>query len=312
MLPELPETDELEFFVVLSELAMKSFKETSFNQLPQQKVKGASNANLGNWQASSSFAKAVSFWAWTACRAPEHASEAAYVISFRFKVQSFVAKHKALKLGHTISLDFRSADCQRCFWGKQQASQHQPTFSSLDIKLGDIIVKLTAFEKIEQLYETASFDWDGVSSEHHLPASWKHDLQQHPSVYKNLAENLGQDNPIAKLIKKELDKDEAKPASKLHKTSTPSEAEFWMTASKNLHKLVGDTFRSAEQLLAQQASEAEAWQGDFTEGAAAPASDDEPSGRIDGSLPSLQCGEGNTPLCIFKLELAQQLGSFKP
>ena len=60
--------------------------------------------------------------------------------------QSFAAKHKALKLGHTISLDFRGADCQLCFWGKQQASQHQPTFSSLDIKLGDIIVKLAAFE----------------------------------------------------------------------------------------------------------------------------------------------------------------------
>ena len=59
---------------------------------------------------------------------------------------------------------------------------------------------------------------------------------------------------MAKLIKKELDKDEAEPASKLQKTSPASEAEFWMTASKNLHKLVGDTFRSAEQLLAQQAA----------------------------------------------------------
>ena len=282
LLPELPETDD-EFFLVLGELPMKSFKETSFNQLPQQKAKGASNANLGNWQAS---AKAISFWAWTACRAPEHAAEAAYVISFRFKVQSFAAKHRALKLGRTISLDFRGADCQLCFWGKQQASQHQPTFSSLDIKLGDVIVKLAAFEKIEQLCETASFDWGGVSSEHHLPAFWKHDLQQHPSVYKKLAENLGVDNPMAKLIKKELDKDEEEPASKLQKTSTASEAEFCMTASKNLHKLVGDTFRSAEQLLAQQASEAAAWQGDFTEGAAAPASDDEPSGRV-GPLQSL-------------------------
>ena len=37
LLPELPETDELEFFLVLGELAMKSFKETSFNQLPQQR-----------------------------------------------------------------------------------------------------------------------------------------------------------------------------------------------------------------------------------------------------------------------------------
>ena len=47
LLPELPETDELEFFLVLGELAMKSFKETSFNQLPQQKVKGASKPILG-------------------------------------------------------------------------------------------------------------------------------------------------------------------------------------------------------------------------------------------------------------------------
>ena len=86
LLPGLPETDELQFFLVLGELAMKSFKDTSFDQLPQQKVKGASNANLGNWQASASFAKAISFWAWTACRAPELATEAAYVISFHFKV----------------------------------------------------------------------------------------------------------------------------------------------------------------------------------------------------------------------------------
>ena len=84
-----------------------------------------------------------------------------------------------------------------------------------------------------------------------------------------------------------------------------------MTASKNLRKLMGETFRSAEQLLAQQAPETAAWQGTFTEGAAATASTDEPAGRIDGSLLSLQCGEGNIPLHL-KLELAQQLGSFKP
>ena len=311
LLPELPETDELEFFMVLGELAMKSFKETSSNQLPRQKVMGASNANLGNWQASSSFSKAISFWAWTACRAPGLAKEEAYVISFKFKVKSFAEKHKALQLGHTISLDFQGADCQLCFWGKQQASQHQPTFGSLNIQLGDVIVKLAAFEKIEQLYETTSFDWGGAISEHNLPALWKHDLQQHPIVYKQLAGKLGLNTPMAKLIKKELDKDEVEPASTPPKTSTASEAEFWMTASKNLHKVLGDTFRSAEQLLAQQASEAAAWQEAFTEGAAATALDEEPSGRIDGSLPSLQCGEGNIPLHL-KLQLAQELGSFKP
>ena len=116
---------------------------------------------------------------------------------------------------------------------------------------------------------------------------------------------------MAKLMRKELTKETEEPASKLQKTSTHSQAEFWMTASKNLHKLMGETFRSAEQLLAQQAPETATWQGTFTEGAAATASTDEPAGRIDGSLLSLQCGEGNIPLHL-KLELAQQLGSFKP
>ena len=78
----------------------------------------------------------------------------------------------------------------------------------------------------------ASFDWDGASSEHNLPAFWKHDLQQHPSVYKKLGENLGADNPMAKLIKKELDKDDQKAAtSKM--SSLASE------------QLTGDSFRTS-------------------------------------------------------------------
>ena len=43
LLPELPELEELEFFLVLGELAMQSFKAANFDQLPQQKVKGTSN-----------------------------------------------------------------------------------------------------------------------------------------------------------------------------------------------------------------------------------------------------------------------------
>ena len=238
LLPELPAEDELEFFLVLGELAMKSFKDSNFDQLPQQKVVGSLNANLGNWQASSSFTKAVNFWAWTTCRAPELAAEPAYVINFRFKVPSFATKYKALQLGHSITLDFRGQDCQLCFWGKRQASQHQPTFSSLDIKLSDLIVKLAPFEKMDKLFQEASFDWGGASSIYNLPAFWQHDLQQRPSVYNKLAENLGWTNPMAKLLRKELNKDPEQPVSKLQKTSTSSQAEFWMTASKNLHKLI--------------------------------------------------------------------------
>ena len=52
-LPKLLTEDELEFYVVLGQSAMDSFKATGFEKLPRQKVPGASNANLGNWQASS-------------------------------------------------------------------------------------------------------------------------------------------------------------------------------------------------------------------------------------------------------------------
>ena len=62
-LPKLPKKDELQFWMVLGEKAMESFEKSDFNQLPRQKVSGACNANLRNWQAPSSFAKAVNFWA---------------------------------------------------------------------------------------------------------------------------------------------------------------------------------------------------------------------------------------------------------
>ena len=182
-LPKLPKKDELQFWMVLGEEAMESFDKSDFQQLPPQKVSGSSNANLSNWQASSSFAKAVNFWAWTACRAPELLKEEAYVISFKITVSCFVAQLKALQLDNTVTLDFRGADCQLCFWGKQQPSEEQPYFSSLHIQLGNLWVRLAPFEKLPQLYDSASFDWGSASSEHHLAASWKLDLQQHPSVY---------------------------------------------------------------------------------------------------------------------------------
>ena len=194
-LPKLLTEDELEFYMVLGQSAMDSFKATGFEKLPRQKVPGASNANLGNWQASSSFAKAVTFWAWTACRAPELGSETAYVISFRFNVKSFSETIAALKLRNTITLDFRGADCQLCLWGKQRASEEHPSFTTLGIQLGQVVIQLPPFEQMEQLYLTASFDWGGVSSENQLASSWKLDLQQHPAVYKKLAEQLGANDP---------------------------------------------------------------------------------------------------------------------
>ena len=86
---------------------------------------------------------------------PELLKEAAYVISFKITVSRFVQQHKALQLGDSVSLDFRGADCQLCFWGKP-ASAEQPTFGSLHIELGNIWVKLAPFEKMPQLYDHAS------------------------------------------------------------------------------------------------------------------------------------------------------------
>ena len=149
------------------------------------------------------------------------------------QVSRFVAQHKALQLGHTVTLDFRGADCQLCFWGKQQASAEQPLFGSLHIQLGDIVVKLAAFDKMLQLYDSASFDWGGVSSEHHLAAYWKLDLQQHAAVYQQLADKLGPNHPMAKLIQKELAKELEEPASKMPRASSAA-ASFWKDKSQEL------------------------------------------------------------------------------
>ena len=109
-LPKLPKKDELQFWIVLGETAMESFDKSEFEQLPQQKVSEASDPDLSNWQASSSFAKAVNCCAWTACRAPELLKKL-YVISFTLTVSRFVAQRKALQLGDSATLDFRGADC---------------------------------------------------------------------------------------------------------------------------------------------------------------------------------------------------------
>ena len=148
-----------------------------------------------------------------ACRAPELLKEKAYLISLSFPVSKFVAHHKLMKLGDTVTLDFRRSDCQLCVWGKHLAGQRQPHLGSLHIRLGYLIVKLEPFDQMPKLYDSASFDWGGVSSEHQLAACWKLDLQQHPTVYHQLADQLGETHLMAKLIAKELAKEVEDPAS---------------------------------------------------------------------------------------------------
>ena len=245
-LPKLPKRDELQFWMVLGEKAMESFEKSEFQQLPPQKVSGAFNPNLSSWRASSSFAKAVNFWAWTACRAPQLLKEAAYVISFKITVSRFMQQHKALQLGDSVSLEFQGADCQLCFWGKP-ASEEQPYFGSLHIELGNLWVRLAPFEKMPQLYDHASFDWGTASSEHHLAASWTQDLQQHATVYQQLTAKLGPNHPMAKLIQKELDKDVEEPPFKRLRTSA-ARASFWQETAKSFHRTLGEVVQRVSSL----------------------------------------------------------------
>ena len=210
-------------------------------------------------------------------QSPELQKEASYVISFSFPIDSFIAQHKVLKLGQTVTLDYRGADCQLCFWGKQQASEEQPLFTDLQMVLGDIIVKLAPFDQMPELCNYASFDWGGVSSEHHLAPHWKLDLQQHRIVYQNLAEKLGPNHAMTALIQKELDKEVTEPASKKPRTST---ANFWQATAKSFQKALNEVAQlpqHAEQLTAESA--AEAFQGEASSAAAS--SIEEASGRVD-------------------------------
>ena len=135
------------------------------------------------------------------------------------------------------------------------------------------------------------------------------DLQQHPAVYHQLADNLGQANPTAKLIYQELAK--ADTGAALDQKTSAATRTFWKATSKSLNRTLQETLQSVEQLIEQQEAEV------FFEGAwqepvpAAASASEEASGRVDGSFGSLQCGEGNLPLHL-KLELAHKLGSFKP
>ena len=148
-----------------------------------------------------------------------------------------------------------------------------------------------------------------ASSEHHLAASWKLDLQQHPSVYQQIAAKLGPNHPLAKLIQKELDKEVAEPASKRPRTSSEA-ASFWQASAKISQRALGEVVQHAEKLTADTDLAACSLAGSRF-GKQHASSTEPASGRIDGNFASLQSGEGNLPLHL-KLELAYHLGSFDP
>ena len=110
-----------------------------------------------------------------------------------------------------------------------------------------------------------------------------------------------------------LAKESDEPASK-KSTASSASATFWKDTAKSFQKALGDVVKHAEKLTDDQKQAAEAELQDATwpaDASAAASPDDEASGRVDGSVGSLQSGEGNSPLRL-KLELAHHLGSFNP
>ena len=74
--------NSLRIWMILHKEAFDKFKLSNFDVLPRQRCKATRNANLGNWQASSSFGKQVAFYAWVTNRHPKLAPQEAFMMSF--------------------------------------------------------------------------------------------------------------------------------------------------------------------------------------------------------------------------------------
>ena len=91
--------------MILHQEAFDEFKLSNFDVLPRQRCAASRNANLGNWQASSSFAKQLS--AWVTNRHHKLASQEAFMMSFDLEPASFAASAAELELGGSVSLHYR-------------------------------------------------------------------------------------------------------------------------------------------------------------------------------------------------------------
>ena len=309
-LPKLRSETALTFWLIMPESALKAFQASGWDVLPPQKA-SSRNANLGNWQLSSSASKQLSFYAWCSNRAEQLGDEKAYLLSMEVDVPAFAKAVQSLQLGSTVSLDHRGSDCQLALWGKLAEGASQPSLKELQIEVSAYVFQLEPFNSIKGLFETNTFDWGGASSARQLSQHWRLDAQQHRHVCAKLVQELGEDSALGQLIAKELQQ----PASVEEPKESPALVAFWKQTSKVLHRSLRDTLQNVEQLIEQQQREAfwdEAWEPEQAEAeAAAAAAASAASGRVDGSDNSLQSGSGNLPLNL-KLELARALGSFKP
>ena len=308
--------EKLTFWLLLHEEAYKSFKDSGFQQLPQQRCSGTENANLGNWQASSSFAKQASFFGWIVNRHPKLAEQPSFMCSLTLEPVRFGASARFLQLHKTVSLDFRASDVQLVFWGKLDRTKHQPLLSDLGVELGDFMWKLPSFKDLQKkLYLTASFDWGTASSAWQLSFNWKKDIFQHTSVYEKLAEELGAASPLAKLIKKQLKEAWQPDDQEQQLAASPSSgaaafSSFWKHQAQKLATNFQETLAEVAALesAASGASLDAAWAGQPSQEAWPETNQPEASGRIDGSDLSLASGSGNLPLSL-KLVLAEEIGS---
>ena len=283
-IPKLGESEALKFWLVMQESALTAFKASGYDILPPQKA-SSRNANLGNWQLSSSPAKQISFFAWRTNRHGQLGAEPAYMVQ----------------------------DCQLVFWGELAPEASQPSLQKLHVKVAPYIFKMQSFDSMDSLFTSSCFDWGGASSAWQLSPNWKLDAQVHKHVYQKLVEELGAESALGKLIQAQLDHPASSDQAAASKES-PSLVAFWKATSKMLAKNLRDTLVNVEQLVEGQEAEAffaEAWEDEEPEPPAVSASASEKAGRLDGSENSLQSGAGNLPLNL-KLEFARALGNFKP
>ena len=274
----------LRFWMILHKEAFEEFKRSSFDKLPRQRCEETRNANLGNWQASSSFGKQVAFYAWVVNRHPKLSSQEAFMLSFDLEPASFTASASYMGLGQTVSLDYRASDTQLVWWGKLSQSACQPSMKQLGVQVGAFAWQIPSFTTLqEKLFLTASFDWGSTSSAWQLSRHWKLDSQQHPDVYWKLAESLGEASPLGKLIKAQLEAgalQQPQPASGTSASAALSS--FWKKQAQLMAASLQTTLGNVEALLEEREA-AESLEEAWPEEQLPKAAWEEPAGRFDGS-----------------------------
>ena len=100
----------LRFWMILHKQAFEAFKASGFDELPRQRCEDTGNANLGNWQASSSFAKQAAFYGWIVNRHSKLAAQESFMLSFDLEPEGFTESASYMSLGQTVSLDYRASD----------------------------------------------------------------------------------------------------------------------------------------------------------------------------------------------------------